>query len=118
MLEFLERWKDRMWNFLLAIGVIFATVAILGGVLFDLQGSTVFAWFVTILAIFFFVFLIVSVVAFIIWIFFERPLICVAFIVAVVTLIVAVFLFITPLTTPIFNLGEILEPMFEFFNAK
>ena len=118
MLEFLEKWKEKMVALLIIIGGILAIVAILGGVLFNLQGSTVFAWFVTILAIFFFVFLIVSVVAFIIWIFFERPLICVAFIVAVVTLIVAVFLFITPLTTPIFNLGEILEPMFEFFNAK
>lgn len=118
MLDFLERWKNGMAWAVLGCGFVLAFAAVIGGYFFDLGGSLVFSWFLTVLIALFLIFLLVAIVCFSLWLFATRPFVLLLLVAAIALVFIAVLGFIRPSSNPIFDLGELLSPAFDFLNKK
>jgi len=123
------RWVTR-WMFLVILvgGIALTGVALIGGLFFNLEGSTVFTWFALILLIAFIFFLILAIGGILVasfllgrWLFrllFVRPAVFFILLGTLVLLFVVVRLFITPSDLPVFDLGEVVKPALDFLNKK
>lgn len=118
MLNFLQTLKRLTFWLVLGCGGALVFTTVIGGALFNLEGSTVFSWFCAVLLIIFLLSLIIAIVSFIFWFLFATPQAIFALLGAVVLIFAAVFLFVTPSSTPIVDLGEMLKPALEFLNKK
>lgn len=114
MFNFLEKWKTWAFYAVLGCGVALLFTTLIGGLLFNLESSTVFSWFTTVLVIIFGGMLAIALLSFLLWYFFTKPLVIVPIVMGIALILCAVILVLKPDATPFLNLEEMLSPYLEF----
>lgn len=114
MFNFLGRWKTLAFYAMLGCALALLFTTLIGGLLFNLESSTVFSWFTSVLVILFVGTSAIALLLFLLWYFFTKPWVVLPIVAGIVLILCAVILLIKPDATPFLNLEEMLSPYLEF----
>ena len=114
MLKILKWWKNVAYKAGLGLCVVLFVTALIGGLLFNIEPSTVFSWFTTVFVIIFGGMFAVALLGFLLWYFFTKPWVTVPIVLGIAVILCTVIIVIKPDATPFLHLEEMLSPYLEF----